>query len=216
MDRSTARIKPDVEPFVAKDAASLKALAEPMRLQILLELAEEPKTVKQVAASLETGPTRLYYHFKILERAGLIRVTGRRMVSGIEERTYAATATSWTSEPGSTSPDEESEIVDALIEVVRAEVELAIEARGGVELGEPESTVPTLVLTRLALSEEDVAEVQRRIESIQADFGETRRPPKGKRLYHALFEMHLTPAELRAAEPQRAPRSRRASAKEES
>ncbi|MFY9587836.1 MAG: helix-turn-helix domain-containing protein [Actinomycetota bacterium] len=198
MDRAAAtrKLKPDAEPFVARDAAALKALADPMRMQILLELAADPKTVKQVAAALETGPTRLYYHFKILERAGLIRVIERRMVSGIEERTYGATATSWTSEPGSTTPSEESEIVDALIEVVRAELELAIGAREGEELGEASSTVPSLVLTRLALGAEDVAEVQRRLESIQADFGETRKAPKGKRLYHAFFEMHLTPAEL--------------------
>lgn len=193
---ATKRSRPDVETFVAKDAAALKALADPMRMQILLELAHEPKTVKQVAARLDTGPTRLYYHFKILERAGLIRVTERRIVSGIEERTYAATAQSWTSEPGSTSPAEEAEIVDALVEVVRAELEIAIAARSGEELGDPASTVPSLVLTRLALSEEDVAEVQRRLEGIMEDFGETGRAPKGKRLYHAFFETHLTPAEL--------------------
>jgi DNA-binding transcriptional ArsR family regulator len=198
MDRAAdlKRLKPNIQPFVAKDAAALKALADPMRMQILLELAIEPKTVKQVAGALETGPTRLYYHFKILERAGLIRVTERRLVSGIEERTYAATATSWTSEPGATTPAEEAEIVDALIEVVRAELELAIGARQGKELGEPSSTVPELVLTRLALSEEDVAEVQRRLEGIQEEFGETGKAPKGKRLYHAFFEMHRTPAEL--------------------
>ena len=198
MDRAAdlKRLRPDSQPFVAKSAAALKALAEPMRMQILLELATDPMTVKQVAARLETGPTRLYYHFKILEKAGLIRVAERRMVSGIEERTYAATATSWTSEPGSTSPAEESEIVDALIEVVRAELELAIAARQGEELGDASSTVPELILTRLALTEEEVAEVQRRLETIQADFGETGKAPKGKRLYHAFFEMHVTPAEL--------------------
>ncbi len=194
--RVAAQVKPEVENFVVKDAAALKALADPMRMQILLELAEEPKTVKQVSAALEMGPTRLYYHFKILERAGLIRVTGRRMVSGIEERTYAATAESWTSEPGVMSPSEESEIIDALVEVVRAELELAVGARGETELGALGSTVPSLVLTRLALSEDDVAEVQRRLESIMADFGETGKAPKGKRIYHALLEMHLTPSEL--------------------
>lgn len=197
MDRRTAAdLKPEIEPFVAKDAASLKALADPMRLQILLELAEESKTVKQVAAALEMGPTRLYYHFKILERAGLIRVAERRMVSGIEERTYAATAQSWTSEPGAMSPSEESEIIDALVEVVRAELELAVEARGETELGALGSTVPSLVLTRLALDEKDVAEVQSRLESIMVDFGETGKPPRGKRIYHALLELHLTPSEL--------------------
>lgn len=200
MSRSSAapkRTLPNVETFVAKDAAALKALADPMRMQILLELADGEKTVKEVSAALETGPTRLYYHFKILERAGLIRVAGRRMVSGIEERRYAATAESWTSEPGSTSPEEESDIIAALLEVVRAELELAVKARGTAELGDPSSPVTSLVLTRLALSEDDAAEVQRRIEKIMEDFGETGKPPKGKRIHHALLTTYQTPSELR-------------------
>ena len=186
----------NVETFVIKDAAALKALADPMRIQILIELAEEPKTVKDVAAALDTGPTRLYYHFKILERAGLIRVKSRRMVSGIEERTYAATAQSWTSEPGSTAPEDEREIIDALLEVVRAELELAWGAHQGKELGGPSSPVPSIVLTRLALNDEDVVELQHRLEGIMNDFGETGKAPKGKRLYHALFTAYQTPAQL--------------------
>ena len=145
MNRKAAvsRLKPDVETFVAKDAAALKALADPMRLQILLELAEEPKTVKQVSAALEMGPTRLYYHFKILERAGLIRVAERRMVSGIEERTYAATAQSWTSEPGAMSASDESEIIYALLEVT---CEPATVAELDRQLGLNESVLRTKVL----------------------------------------------------------------------
>jgi DNA-binding transcriptional ArsR family regulator len=195
--RAAAKTDPDVETFVARDTTALKALADPTRLQILIELAEGSKTVKEVAATLAMPPTRLYYHFKILERAGAIRVAGRRMVSGIEERRYAATAESWTSDPGSTSPEDLSEIIGAVLEVARAELELASRARGSAEAGTASSTVPSIVLTRLALSEEDVAEVQRRFEKIMEDFGETGKAPKGKRIYHALLTTYVTPSELR-------------------
>lgn len=196
--RAAAREREDLpETFVIKDAATLKALAEPMRMQILMELAEGPKTVKEVAGALESGATRLYYHFKILQKAGLIRVSGRRMVSGIEERTYAATADSWVPAPEFSARLAESGIVDALLEVVGSELEIALDAQGSTPLGEISSPVPVMAFTRLALAEEDVAEFQRRIESVMIEFGETGPAAEGKRLYHAFFAGYQVPAELR-------------------
>jgi DNA-binding transcriptional ArsR family regulator len=195
-DRAVSRKKIE-EPLVLTDAASLKAIAEPTRLQILLELGDGPKTVKEVAAALDLNATRLYYHFKILEKAGLIRVSSRRMISGIEERSYAVTATSWTPapEPGSTLA--ETGVIDALLEVVRAELELALGAQTTAPLGESASPVPAMSFTRLALNEEEVAEIQRRIESIMTEYGELGPAPEGKRIYHALFSAYLAPSELR-------------------
>lgn len=196
---SPAETKKAFEPdtLVIKDAATLRALAEPMRMQILMELAEGPKTVKEVAGALEVGATRLYYHFKILERAKLIRVSGRRMISGIEERTYAATAESWVPAPEFSSKLAESGIVDALLEVVGSELEIALDAQGSSPLGEVGSPVPVMGFTRLALTEENVAEFQRRIESVMVEFGEVGPPPDGTRLYHAFFAGYLAPVELR-------------------
>jgi ArsR family transcriptional regulator len=193
-----AKRQPEPDTLVIKDASTLKALAEPIRLQILMELGEGPKTVKEVASALEMGPTRLYYHFKILERAGLIRVAGRRMVSGIEERSYRATATSWTPSPETSPALVESGLIDALLEVVGAELEIALSALGSVPLGEPGSAVPVISFTRLALDDGDVAELQRRIEQVMEDFGETGPIAEGKRLYHAMFAGYQAPIELRA------------------
>ena len=186
------------EPLIIKDASALKALAEPTRLQILLELgAGTAKTVKEVAAALDVNATRLYYHFKILEKAGLIRVSARRMISGIEERSYAATASSWTPAPEPASGLAESGIIDALLEVVRAEVELALGSRSEAPLGQADSPVPLISFTRLALDERDVDEVRRRIEAIMLEYGELGPAPEGKRLYHALFSTYQAPSELR-------------------
>jgi DNA-binding transcriptional ArsR family regulator len=200
MARRSSAAKRDSEPdtLVIKDAPTLKALAEPIRLQILMELGEDAKAVKEVAGSLGTGPTRLYYHFKILERAGLIRVAGRRMVSGIEERSYRATATNWTPSPETHPALVESGLIDALLEVVGAELEIALSAQGSVPLGEPGSAVPVISFTRLALDDEDVAELQRRIEQVMEDFGETGHVAEGKRVYHAMFAGYQAPIELRA------------------
>jgi DNA-binding transcriptional ArsR family regulator len=193
-----AATKPVKEPetLVIRDAETMKALAEPTRMQILLELAEEAKTVKEVAETLDVGPTRLYYHFKILERARLIRVAGRRMVSGIQERRYVATAKSWTPAPELMPSLVETGIVSAMLGLVEAELDLALDAQSTTPLGEPGSPVPVMSLTRLALSEEEVADVQRRVESIMEDYGTTARAPKGKRLYGMLFTGYQVPTEL--------------------
>lgn len=185
------------EPRVISDVGTLKALADPVRIRIVMELGMGPKTVKEVAAILDAPPTRLYYHFKILERNRLIRVAGRRLVSGIEERSYEATAMSWTTAPDATSTIVASGIIDALLGVVRAELEVALLSKPGQPVGEPSSPVPFLALTRLALSEADVEELQERLGAIMDDFGEDGMPPVGKRLHHMLFAGYRAPTELK-------------------
>jgi DNA-binding transcriptional ArsR family regulator len=184
------------EQLVIKDVRALKALADPLRLQILIELAAGERTVKEVAAELEVPPTRLYYHFKILQRAGLIRVAGRRLVSGIEERRYRGTADSWTIDPEATPAAVESGIVGALLSMVRAELELALLAKP-IPIGAPGSPVPFLSLTRLVMSPREVELLQRRMGDVVERFGQEPGIPRGKREYHAIFAAYLRPGELR-------------------
>ncbi|MFB6891970.1 ArsR/SmtB family transcription factor [Kitasatospora sp. NPDC056327] len=76
-----------------EDAATLKALADPLRLAILdvlmAALATGALTAKEIAAALDEPQTKLYRHLKQLEKAGLVRVAGTRLVSGIVESRYA-------------------------------------------------------------------------------------------------------------------------------
>src|SRR5690348_14023396 len=105
-----------LEELVIEDVATLKALADPMRMRIHFEL-DEPRTVKELASILEVPQTRLYYHVKILERAGLISVVSRRAVSGIEERTYRCTAKSTTVSPNLGTAIAGSGAAEALFEL---------------------------------------------------------------------------------------------------
>ncbi|MFJ1704592.1 ArsR/SmtB family transcription factor [Kitasatospora sp. NPDC088346] len=74
-----------------KDVATLKALADPVRLAILNALYKRepsPLSVKEIAAELGDTPTKLYRHIKQLEQVGLIMVAETRLVSGIVESRY--------------------------------------------------------------------------------------------------------------------------------
>jgi DNA-binding transcriptional ArsR family regulator len=186
--------------LLIKDVAAFKALADPLRLQILFELGDEgPRTVKTVAATLGVAPTRLYYHFKLLERAGLIRVASRRLVSGIEERHYEAVADSVGPAPEAVPSLVKGGVIGAMMRVVRAELELALMAQSAPP-GDPASSVPLLSFTGLALSRADVEELQRRLAELMREFG-SNRPSAGTRVYHALFAGYLAPHELRRPDP---------------
>ncbi|WP_405017992.1 helix-turn-helix domain-containing protein [Kitasatospora sp. NBC_00070] len=73
------------------DLATLKALADPVRLAIIGLLTQrdpKPLTVKEIATALDEPPTKLYRHVKQLEQTALIKVAGTRVVSGITESRY--------------------------------------------------------------------------------------------------------------------------------
>ncbi|MBW3588023.1 MAG: helix-turn-helix domain-containing protein [Actinobacteria bacterium] len=71
-----------------EDLAQARAVYHPLRFSVLVRLMKKPGTVKQVAEAIGESPNRLYYHFKLLEEHGLIRVSGTRIVSGIVEKEY--------------------------------------------------------------------------------------------------------------------------------
>jgi DNA-binding transcriptional ArsR family regulator len=78
--------------FIVDDLDTLRVLTEPLRLQILEVLNQEPQTVGQVADKLGLAGSRLYYHFNMLEEYGLIQVVETRTVSNMIEKVYWVTA----------------------------------------------------------------------------------------------------------------------------
>jgi DNA-binding transcriptional ArsR family regulator len=180
------------EQYVVRDLETLKAFADPLRVRLLLEVSYGPRTVKEVAQTLGVGPTRLYYHLRILEKRKLVRVAGRRMVSGIEERRYEATAKGWTIDPSLVGPDiVRTGVVKSMFDVTAAELELVLDTEPDA-LGEDRSIIPTLVFTRLMLSPDDLEEFQRRMDAVMVDFASDV-PVPGKTEYHAVLAAYRLP-----------------------
>jgi DNA-binding transcriptional ArsR family regulator len=73
----------------------LQALSDGQRHRIVSLLMDRNLTAKELSKALGIGRTRLYYHLEILERHGLIRVTGTQLISGILERRFRAVARSF-------------------------------------------------------------------------------------------------------------------------
>src|SRR5438094_555513 len=127
--------------FVARDVETLKVLADPLRMLVLMEASEKERTVKELAAILDVPQTRLYYHVRMLEKHGLLRVAGRRMVSGIEERRYAATARSWTVADELISDPAVAGMLEAAFDLEVSQLEVALRENTAPP-GDPSSYVP--------------------------------------------------------------------------
>lgn len=174
---------------------TLKVFSDPLRQQILLAMAESPRTVKQVAAETGRTATKLYYHVKLLEEHGLIRVTDTRVVSGIIEKRYQATALHYAidrrlfaTDPAPTvpDPDETTEIaavedavpadplmlaLDSVFEPLRAEIGRSV-AHGLIDLSEDADAARKLRLVRgfARLRPEDAERLLAQMEMLMGEF----------------------------------------------
>src|SRR5829696_5979233 len=84
------------EPFlVVDDPQQIKAFTDPLRVRVLVMLAERAATNQQVANLLGEPQAKVLYHLRFLLDAGLIRLVEQRVKGGNVEKYYRATARSY-------------------------------------------------------------------------------------------------------------------------
>jgi DNA-binding transcriptional ArsR family regulator len=190
-NRAPKQRKRPEEERVLVTVERLKAMADPIRLRFLMELAERPRTVKEVAEALEVPPTRLYYHLRILEQNGLVEVANRRMVSGIEERSYRAVTEHWNvSRNLPASALYETGALRALFDVVRSEIEVALQANPELSMEDPHSPLKGLAMSELAIGPGELPKLMRDFERFLTKYGgpPSERPDRERyRFFYALY-----------------------------
>ena len=84
--KTPLRLSPSQTEMVAK---MFQALAEPFRVQLLMELLEGPHTVSELTATLEARQSNVSKHLAILHTSGLATRTrdGTRVVYAVADRT---------------------------------------------------------------------------------------------------------------------------------
>lgn len=80
------------ELLVLDDLEQVKALAVPVRVEIILSLDEQPMTTTQIARLLGEKPNRLYYHVTELERVGILEVVETKQKGNLVEKYYLPVA----------------------------------------------------------------------------------------------------------------------------
>lgn len=170
--------------FRITDLETLRAVSDPLRIQILELLEGQALTVKQVAEKLGLAPSKLYYHFGALEKLGLIEVAETRMVANMVEKTYISTADLLDVDPSllkfSKSGDNEpfNILIASTIDATREDIFRSLQARQfQLEQGaneQPRRFIINRVVSRV--SEKRIAEFQNRLVKLLQEFEEKDRP----------------------------------------
>ncbi|HEY3870797.1 MAG TPA: helix-turn-helix domain-containing protein [Actinocrinis sp.] len=111
------------------DAETMKALADPLRLNIMRVLGRDahikPRimTVKQLAEELGEPATKLYWHIKQLLGADLIQIAELRLAGGIVEQHYRVAQAGWAVNTDVPGEDRAAPISDELFGVADAAID---------------------------------------------------------------------------------------------
>lgn len=161
------------EEFKIADLESLKAITNPLRLQ-LLERLKRAQTVKELAATLDMPPTKLYYHVNLLEEKGFIQVVDTQIVSGIIEKRYQAVARQYHIDEKMLATSEDERQIAALLRsfFTMAQRELEQSIRAGLvdlkEKGKPHKG--SLLRAKLHLSEDQARAFYGRFEDLLQEY----------------------------------------------
>jgi DNA-binding transcriptional ArsR family regulator len=176
---------PDLEPEEVRyirDVETLRAISDATRMRILETMVQrrEPAwSVKELAASLELPPTRLYHHVELLLERDLIRPVERRVVSGIIETRYGVVATSFQLDRSLFAAGSDEgiavlhETLRAVFDTARSELELAIRL-GSIDASADAPPDRRLLLSRglTKLSPTRATELRERLAALLEEYGD--------------------------------------------
>ena len=159
--------------LLVMDVEQLKALSDPLRLEILDVMGHQPRhgwTARELAERLGGKQTKLYHHLRVLEERGFIRVAETRLVSGIVERRYQVAARSIRMSRAllaGSGEDAAGHLMDVVFEKARQEILASIRA-GLINMAEEDAGRRRLSVTHgyARLSRASVRKVMRQIERL--------------------------------------------------
>ncbi len=160
--------------------AELKALSHPVRVRILRLCGDRELTNKELADRLGVDPGTVHYHVRQLVAAGFLEPAPVRTgASGALEKPYRSTGRSWWLSVAM----EDLDLRQGLAPVEAFQQELA-------EAGP--ASIATYARFALHLSEEDVAELDRRIVAVLDEFIESdaERARAGRPAHGGIFLLH--------------------------
>lgn len=170
--------KTEKKRFHVSDLETLRAIADPLRVQIMELLESQPLTVKQIAEKLGLAPSKLYYHFGALEKLGFIEVAETRMVANMLEKTFRSAAHVLDVDPALFQFSKEGDnepiniLLSSTIDATREDVLRSLQARQfQLEQGADE-TPRRMIVNRVvsSVSEKRIGEFQERLHKLIQEF----------------------------------------------
>lgn len=158
-----------------ENQAQLKALAEPIKAQIVESLISKGElSVRAMADCLGFSAPRLHYHVRRLEELGLIAVSGQRQVGNLVERIYRAAARDFVVDSrllGQGSGENLETAAAATFAVAEADMQRSIAARAAEKARDPGSPQRWFAATRrvLRMGPDRAKALQERLEAFLAE-----------------------------------------------
>ena len=165
-----------------------RALADPLRIQLLEWLWESPRSARELAQCVRLPADRLYYHLAQLQEAGLIEITEYRpLPRGKVERVYAPSVV----EPPADAATAEEMVafLGSMLDATRADINAAYQAKQAGERREVE-----LLRGALRLDVEGLVELQAEIERLKSRCGNAEADGVWTRVLVALVDLQPRPA----------------------
>jgi DNA-binding transcriptional ArsR family regulator len=203
MPQHYAGLDPE-EIHIITSVETLKIVADPLRLQILALLRDQPRVAKEIAQAIGAPLKKLYYHLGLLEEHGLIRVTDSRVVSGIIEKQYRVTAYRLSVDRNLLSPHAPGDpggldvFLSLVLDHAQAEIRRSVRA-GLINIDALATERQGLALGRhwVMMSPERAAAYSERLKALDKEFFEDAPPAEGpQQRYEILLGIYpVLPAE---------------------
>ena len=164
-----------------------RALADPLRIQLLEALWFSPRSVKELAQAVELPPDRLYYHLRQLEEAAVIEVSGYRPLPGGKvERLYQRAEAEPPAEDS--SPEEIATFQGAVLDATKADITAAHMAQADGQRREV-----TVDRGALRLTGEGLAELHRHLDGLRERFADPEAEGTWVRVLLAVVDLEERP-----------------------
>ena len=203
------------------DPALLRVLADPVRSFLVYSLVTEAKTAKTLAAELGCPTTRLYYHLQQLEKHDLVFVERTRMVSGILEKHYRASARDLLLdkqaflEGGKLDRRRSEALLSFVFDQTRVEIGRGL-ADGRIDIGRRAPEPEALIAYRnvLKLSPEQAERLYSRLHAFWMEYEQIAKQPAADGRFYAftvaLYPNDVAPAAAAIVRKRRTPTAQRA------
>ena len=172
--------------------AALRAMASPVRQEILSDLGNGPASAREIAARLGRSRQAVHFHIGALERAGLLRVREVRGTGREQERVYERGGTRITGPLASGAERAAAaKAAGAMLRLTQRELGSALRCGGGAR--------PVAVRAKARLDERGEARLRRLIQEMVTLF----RRAKGRNAGRPMLALTLvlTPAAQSKAAP---------------
>jgi DNA-binding transcriptional ArsR family regulator len=150
--------------------SQIKAYVHPTRIMLLQFLAREKRTISSVAKELGVHPANITYHFKLLEKEGLITIVEKRDTGKNLEKYYRACAYTFIIRPDAQKVKSKEALT---LSILKNDLTVAINT-----VQKADHTNVVALLKTVTLSAENANKFNEYLHKVVKDF-ETYRTPQG-------------------------------------